>query len=108
VWDRTHSSRVFVHLLNSMSWKLVTGKEPPSTPRNAKDYANYGLPWFEFYSELGSFKATEETKKIKSAAQLQAEKGGLPLLPDNESVDVKPAHVVNIKTPSFGVKDGTW
>jgi len=34
-----------------MVWGQVTGTEPPTTPMTAAEYAEAGLPWFEYYSE---------------------------------------------------------
>jgi hypothetical protein len=36
VWDRSHSSRCFVHLSNSLVWQSITGQHPPYPPPTAK------------------------------------------------------------------------
>ena len=48
-WDLSHSSRCFVHIVNSVQYLEVTGERPPSMPPSAADYARAGLPWFEYY-----------------------------------------------------------
>ena len=50
-WETGVSSRCFVHLLNSLTYSSVTGYLPPHRPYEAADYANAGLPWFEYYSD---------------------------------------------------------
>ncbi len=48
-WDTSVSSRCFVHLLNSKSYRTVTGRTPPTEPITPKDYADAGVPWFDYY-----------------------------------------------------------
>ncbi len=111
VWDTEKSERVFVHLLNSMTWQTVTGKAPPTAPRTAADYARHGLPWYEVYRDGPALGGTAETAQIKSVAQLAEEKG-YSILPENESVNT--GHVVGVKLPPVPpknpneVKDGNW
>jgi hypothetical protein len=50
-WDRDHSSRCFVHILNSQTWKKVTKESPPTRPMTTKNYVDAGLPWFDYYDE---------------------------------------------------------
>jgi hypothetical protein len=50
-FDQSAKSRCFVHLLNSQSWKAITGEPIPSTPIDEKTYTSYGYPWFDYYDE---------------------------------------------------------
>lgn len=95
-WDTEKSSRVFVHLTNSMVWRSITGTEPPSTPPTAAEYNKAGLPWFEYYTDTPTIKATEEMKGIKSINEM----GGSHLLPENESLEEK-----NVKDISPEIKE---
>lgn len=100
-WDQASLCRCFVHIANSLVWRTMTGKNPPTTPPTAKEYTWAGLPWFDYYSEGG--KALEGSKALKGAKSVVAlgkEKGDVPL-PENESV--APAHVVALRT---GLKEG--
>jgi hypothetical protein len=81
VWDVEHSSKVFVHLTNSIAWRAITGTEPPSIPLTAREYTQAGLPWFDYYTDGTTLKATEELKSIKSVKEIGGE------LPENESAD---------------------
>lgn len=81
VWDVENSSRAFVRLTNSTLWRTITGTEPPSIPITAKEYSNAGLPWFDYYTDGPTLKATEELKGIKSVKEMGGE------LPENESTD---------------------
>ena len=50
-WDTEHTSRCFVHIANSMVWRAITGKQPPTVPPTAAEYSRRGLPWFEYYDD---------------------------------------------------------
>lgn len=50
-WDPTNVGRVRVHIVNSLMYREITGLEPPETPVSAREYEQYGLPWFELYDE---------------------------------------------------------
>jgi hypothetical protein len=87
VWDLETSARCFVHLANSMVWRHVTGREPPTVPPTAKEYSKAGLPWFDFYAD--GAKVVEGSKvleKLKSVVQMGKKKGDVPL-PENEPVE---------------------
>lgn len=44
-WDTEHSSRCFIHLVNSVTWQAITGRRPPTEPPTAKQYTKAGYPW---------------------------------------------------------------
>ena len=63
-----------------------------------QDYADAGLPWFDYYGgDLEALAETERMRGLVSVAQLGAQKGKTPL-PDNESVDA--ANVVTLRAAS--------
>ena len=51
IWHPEHSTILNFSILNSESFKTVTGKEPPETPITATTYAEYGLPYFSLLDE---------------------------------------------------------
>lgn len=80
-WDLEHYSHCFVHIANSESWRALTGKNPPTVPPTAEEYALQGLPWFEHYAEEGA-KAVEGAaplKGLKSVGEVGEEKNENPL-----------------------------
>jgi len=85
-WDTTHSSRCFVHLVNSVAWKHITGQRPPTKPPTAKDYSSAGLPWFDYYdADAKALKGSSILAIVKSVLQKGREKRQHPL-PENASV----------------------
>jgi hypothetical protein len=83
-WDRSTSSRCFVHLANSLMWRAVTGEAPPTQPPTAKHYSKAGLPWYDYYNEgAGALEGSEILADLKSVIRMGYEKGEYPL-PENE------------------------
>lgn len=78
-WDTEHSSRCFVHLLNSLQFQAITGRQPPHEPPTAREYTKAGLPWFEYYSDAKAVAGSDVLAKMKGIAAKMAEKEGKPL-----------------------------
>ena len=83
-WDQDTSSKCFVHIANSLVWREITGERPPTVPATAKEYADAGLPWFQYYSDTEALEGSKTLGGMKSVAQLGKEKGDVPL-PENQS-----------------------
>jgi hypothetical protein len=94
-WDRAHGSRCYVHIANSLVWRMITGDAPPTTPPTAKEYTRAGLPWFEYYDESATpLDGSKVLGGLSSVAALGAQKEDVPL-PENQPVD--PANVVALR-----------
>jgi hypothetical protein len=107
-WDQTQKSRCFVHLANSLVWQEITGKQPPTTPPTAKQYARAGLPWFDFYADGATALAgAPALAGLKSVAELGAEKGDVPL-PENESVTPETVVQLRRKLQPNEVREGRF
>jgi hypothetical protein len=53
-WQDAPIGRVFVHIVNSETFRDITGLDPPPTPITAETYAELGVPWFEHYRDRES------------------------------------------------------
>jgi hypothetical protein len=84
-WDLSHSSRCFVHLVNAMVWRRITGAEPPTVPPTAAEYTAAGLPWFEWYGEQPAVSGGGRLGKLRSVLEFGKLKHDVPV-PENESV----------------------
>ena len=62
-----------VQVLNSASFKYVTGKNPPRSPVSAKTYADAGYPFFSMYEEpttiAGDFQGLKSIAQIDKLAE---------------------------------------
>lgn len=105
-WDTAHSSRCFVHILNSAQWQAATGKSAPGTPPTAKDYTKAGLPWFDYYDDkLVAIEGAKALAGLDSVAARGVKLGEKPL-PDNDAVN--PTAVVKLGVGISNVSDGKW
>ncbi len=94
-YDLKHWSRCFVHISNSLVWRRITGKNPPTTPPTAREYTNAGLPWFDYYDDnLTPLEGSGPLKALKSVASLGKKKKQVPL-PENEPVS--PENIIVIR-----------
>ncbi len=50
-WDLRSARTVSIHLIDSRSFRALTGQPPPDSPLDAAAYARHGLPWFSIYDE---------------------------------------------------------
>ncbi len=95
-WDTEHSSRCFIHLVNSTAWQAITGQRPPSQPLIPRVYTQAGYPWFDYYSEqeLKALDGSKTLDAVKSLLEKAAEKRTTPPS-ENETVSV--THIVNLR-----------
>ncbi len=49
VYDQEQKSQCFIHVVNSLTWRSITGKNPPTEPYTEEDYAENEYPWFKHY-----------------------------------------------------------
>ncbi len=95
-WDTQNYSCVYIHIVNSLLYREITGQEAPPSPVSAKIYAQYNLPWFDLYDErLGDVAAPQVLQDVKSVKELDEEKGLAPQQ-DDDSIDIPPDQVVKI------------
>jgi hypothetical protein len=94
-WDVEHSSRCYVHIANSLVWRAITGRNPPTPPPTAEEYSRAGLPWFEYYAaDAKALDGLDVLAGLKSILQVGDQKGEVPL-PENEAVT--PQHIVHLR-----------
>jgi hypothetical protein len=109
-WDSENSGRVYVHIVNSLMYREITGHEPPETPITAKTYQQHGYPWFDLYDDhLRDIQAPDALKQVKSIKEMDAEKGFKPQQ-DDSSVDVPEDKIVKYNLPKDPneIRDGEW
>ncbi len=94
-WDQRHASRCFVSIANSRQWMAVTGERPPMPPPSAKEYAEAGLPWFEWYGgDAKALAGAEKLAGLVSVRELGERKGEEPL---GENEEARPGRVRTLR-----------
>ena len=108
-WDKSNYGRVYVHIVNSMMYREITGLEPPATPVTAETYAKQNLPWFDVYDEtMSDIAPSPELSQVKTIQEIDAEKG-FTAQQDDDSVDLSQSDKIQyfIDNPNK-VSDGDW
>ena len=91
VWDTGRATRLSVHLVNSLAYRALTGREPPPTPIGAKTYSERGYPWFSLYEEdLGDVAAPGVLGTVKTIAERDRERGRTA---EDEGFEVDPSRI---------------
>ncbi|MGH7470136.1 MAG: hypothetical protein ACRENP_19495 [Longimicrobiales bacterium] len=105
-WDLEHRGRCFVHLANSLTWRAITGEDPPTVPFTSAEYANTGLPWFEYYADgEEALPGGHLLNTIRSVTQIGQQKGDVPL-PENQSVAPEPVVKLRAGVQQNEVREG--
>jgi hypothetical protein len=104
IWETSVYSRCFVHLLNSVQYKAVTGQRPPTRPPTAADYTKAGLPWFEDYrKDLRPFPGSQILADLLSIGTKQPQTGEKVIR--NTDI-VEPQNVVTLGQGKRNVAEG--
>lgn len=70
-WDTDTFGRCFIHIVNSETWREITGEPVPPTPVTAEAYEQHGYPWFGLYDEdRADIPASETHGAVKSIDEL--------------------------------------
>lgn len=102
-WDQANPSRCFVHILNSEQWQAATGQPAPGTPLTPADYADAGMPWFEYYSDGAALAGAKPLAQLDSVAAMGVKLGQKPL-PENEAIT--PSVVIPLGPGAEVVEEG--
>jgi hypothetical protein len=106
-YDQRHGSRCFLTILNSAAWRKATGERPPMQPPTAKQYADAGLPWFDYYNaEAKALGGAEAFGKVKSLSWLLKLKGQPPADVDEPAtagkiVKLGPSRTAQVREAEF-------
>jgi len=105
-WDEAQAGWLYVHIVNSMAYREITGEEPPETPISARTYTEHGPPWFDLGDEgKGDVAASKTLAGVKSVKEMDAEKG-FGTQQDDGTVEVKAGQVKWIGAGGIGGKAG--
>lgn len=105
-WDSSAMSRCFVHVVNSRSFRDITGSRPPEEPPTAEEYEKAGIPWFDYWSdEVKALEGSERLAKLDSIAAKKIKQAQ----PVNEPViDIPNAKTVKLGDRRPTVRDGNF
>ncbi len=118
-WAAT-GARLFVHLTNSLAWKIITREDPPKSPATEAMYRKVGYPFYDYYrKDVEALQGTALNQGLQSVLELGFQKiltGGEGLLPDNGVGELPGQAIVQVGDKREGqpevqggnVRDGAW
>jgi hypothetical protein len=75
-WDVENRGELRVRIVESETFRAITGDVLPPTPIDAKTYTEHGLPWFDLYDEhRRDVTATDVLAGVRTIAERDAELG---------------------------------
>jgi hypothetical protein len=104
VWDTSVSSRCFVHILNSQMYQTVTGQVSPRTPITTTQYAEAGIPWFDFYLEGKTLDGAPTLAALDGVATALLKNGRK--LEDNTPIQI--AKTIDLSKQRSVIRDGCF
>jgi uncharacterized protein YegL len=74
-WDISETRRCFIHLCDAVSWRKITGENPPIVPMTVENYIDNGYPWFDYYrDDLAVLEGSKTLAALKSVVTIAKEK----------------------------------
>ncbi len=105
-WDETNFGHVYVHIVNSLMFKEITGMNPPDTPVDAHTYTNHGYPWYGLYEEdKMDLPASIRLKEALSIQEMDELNNPGPQQND-ATIDIQPDQIVELVHKSGKINDG--
>ena len=84
-WDEIAALSCEAHLIPANRWPELTGEAVPTQPPSPRDYAEAGLPWFDYANAAPALTTPAVLADIKTVSQLFKAKSGHEI-PDNVSI----------------------
>ncbi len=107
-WDAENRGRVYVHIVNSETFREITGMAPPPSPVSARSYVEAGLPWFDLYGEGKGDVAPSATLAGVKSVKEKDQSLGFAAQQDDGSLEVPAAQVMVLGADAGDVDDGAW
>jgi hypothetical protein len=100
-WDQNKKRSITIHLVNSLAYKAITGKEAPSSPITMQQYQEFRIPWYSHYDEtIIPIKPPSLFKRIMTIATIDA-KRGIFGGHTKQKINITPELLQKIKTPDI-------
>lgn len=98
-WSFENRRSLTIHLVNSRSYKAITGCKPPPSPVTAAQYQRARIPWYSHYDETASaIKPSSIFKRILGISGIEKKRGIVQM--DDEKLRVGAIrNIQNIRTP---------
>ena len=97
-WNADSRRVISIRLVNSITYKAITGFDPPPSPITPDLYQKSGFPWFSYFDEnLGSAQGSKLLGKVQSIGEIERRRGIATTNTDPQSMRETPPRI--IRTP---------
>jgi hypothetical protein len=107
-WDGNRNRSLTIHLVNSLSYKDITGQSPPPSPITKDEYVYRGIPWFSSYDEkIQKVAGASLFKRILGVSEIanrRGEAGG----DSKRGMNISPELIRKIRTPDAAEATETY
>jgi hypothetical protein len=100
-WDYNKRRLVRIHIVNSVAYKAITGRDPLPSPITSEHYQNAGIPWFSHYDEHAEcLQASGILNKIMGISAIDRRRGA-GNVSDAQPLNINPLNLQRIRTPDL-------
>jgi tetratricopeptide (TPR) repeat protein len=98
-WDTNTRRSITIRLINSLFYKQITGKKPPTEPITREEYEFKKLPWFSHYEDsTPKVSASNLFKRILGVSEIEKRRG-IRTDESGESMIISHENIQKIRTP---------
>jgi hypothetical protein len=98
-WDVNRKRGLTIHLVNSLSYKEITGNAPPPSPITKHEYEYHGIPWYSYYDEkIPKISGSSLFRRILGVSEI-ANRRGDALGDSKRGINISPEIIQKIRTP---------
>lgn len=98
-WDEKSLVQLTIRIVDTATFKRITGREAPATPVSAEHYTKAGLPWFHYAEHAPALAPSGILARIRGVRQVDKLKG-LKTAPATPAVPIKPEQIREIAVPT--------
>ena len=99
-WDEKSFVQLTIRIVDTVTFKQITGRDAPPTPISAEHYTRAGLPWFRYYEEtVATVGAAGILARIRGVRQIDRLKGA-KVIAQEPTIQIKPEQLREIAVPT--------
>jgi tetratricopeptide (TPR) repeat protein len=98
-WDEDSLVQLTIRIVDTVTFKRITGREAPATPVSAEHYTKAGLPWFHYVEQVPALAPSGILARIRGVRQIDRLKG-VKTAPACPAVPIKAEQIREIAVPT--------
>jgi tetratricopeptide (TPR) repeat protein len=98
-WDQESLVRLTIRIVDTVTFKRITGCDVPPTPVSAEHYTKAGLPWFHYVEHGPALAPSGILARIRGVRQIDRLKGAKTIPPD-AAIPIKAEQIREIAVPT--------